>query len=351
MRILDKYLLREFGWPLLYCFDAFGLLWLVMDLFDNLSDFLRGHATFVQVVRYYLVVFPNAFVLILPWSLLLGLLFCLTNLGKHNEIIAMRAGGVSVLRLAVPLLGVAVAGSLLMFAVNELFVPRSKERAHAIMRSMQRQGPAFTVENFFFTDPVERRDWYARLFNTRTYNMDELVTIVGRNPDGTEMRIDAERARWFRDAWHFYDVRINGGTLIPETNFPAIKTSPKRLAVEGKRPDEMTSTELRRYIRSQRRAGHTNRLAGHEVVLHYRYALPWTCLIVVWLGIPLGMRVSRSGPLLGVGTALLLVVSFYFVTQLALALGRGDRIGAPLSAWLTNIIFAIVGAVLLLRAR
>lgn len=351
MRTLDKYLLREFGWPLLYCFDAFGLLWVVMDLFDNLPDFLQGHATAAQVVRYYLIVFPNAFVLILPWSLLLGLLFCLTNLGKHNEITAMRAGGVSILRLAVPLLAVALMGSLLMFAVNELFVPNSKERANGFIRSMQRKGLAFTVENFFFTDPVEHRDWYARTFNTRTYDMDELVTIVSRNRDGTEMRIDAERARWFRDTWHFYDVRINGGTLIPETNFPALRTSPKRLAVEGKRPDEMTSAELRRYIRSQRRAGHTNHLAGHEVALHYRYAFPWTCLIVVWIGIPLGMRVSRSGPLLGVGTALLLVVCFYFITQFSLALGRGDRIDAPLAAWLTNIVFAVVGAGLLWRAR
>ena len=244
-----------------------------------------------------------------------------------------------------------MAASLLMFGISEIFVPHAKERSHAIIRSLQRGGQPYTVENLFFADPLEHRDWYARRFNTRTFEMDELVTIVGRNPDGSEMRIDAERARWFQDNWHFYEVRVNGGTTIAETNFPAIRTSPKRLAVEGKRPEEMTSAELRRYIRSQQRAGRAMHLAGHAVTLQYRYALPLTCLIVVWLGIPLGMRVSRSGPLVSVGMALILVISFYFVTQFALALGQGERISAPLAAWLTNIIFATIGAVLMARAR
>lgn len=351
MRTLDKYLLREFAWPVLYCFDGFTMLWLVMDLFEHLSDFLQGHATVGQVAHYYLILFPNNFVLILPWSLLLGLLFCLSNLGKHNELVAMRASGVSVFRLAAPLLAVGLAASLLILGVNEAFVPRAIEQSNAFKRVMRGQGQPSEIEKFFFADTAERRDWYARKFNTRTFEMSELVQIYAHNPDNSELRIDAERARWRADGWHFYDVRINGGALITETNFPAIKTSPKRLAVEGKKPDQMTSEELWRYIRTQRRAGHTSRLAGHEVALHYRYAFPLIGVMVVWIGIPLGMRVSRSGPLLGVGSALLLVVAFYFLSHIALALGRSDRITPWLAAWLTNFVFGAVGAVLLARIR
>jgi len=69
------------------------------------------------------------------------------------------------------------------------------------------------------------------------------------------------------------------------------------------------------------------------------------------MGIPLGMRVSRSGPLLGVGTALTLVVVFYFLNNITLALGNGGRIPPVAAAWMTNAIFTGVGTVLLMCAR
>ena len=82
MRILDKYLVKEFGLPLIYCFDAFVMLWFVLDLLGRLGDFLEAHATFVQIVRYYLITFPDVLVMIIPVSLLLGVMFCLSNLRR-----------------------------------------------------------------------------------------------------------------------------------------------------------------------------------------------------------------------------------------------------------------------------
>ncbi|HUI06518.1 MAG TPA: LptF/LptG family permease [Verrucomicrobiae bacterium] len=358
MRILDKYLLREFAWPLLYCFDAFVLLMIVIDLFGTLDEFIDFHARLGTVVHYYLILLPEMFVLIMPMSLLLGLLFCLSNLGRHNELIAMRTSGISLARLALPLLGSGLAATLVVFVVNELFVPRARERADALMGALKGKGERSVLENFFFADPIERRDWYARRFNTRTFEM-ENPEVHDRKPDGTpDFDVYAERARWIDGRWHFftadvYDHRQNPPvvTRVAETNFPSIKDPPGRLAVEGKNPTQLTSAELRRYIRAQRRAGHVAGLAKYEVTYQYRYAFPLTCLIVVLMGIPLGMQVSRSGPLLSVGTALVLVVAFYFLNNITLALGEGGRIPAAAAAWMTNAVFAGVGLVLLARAR
>ena len=88
MRILDKYLLREFLLPVVYCFDAFVMLYLVQDLLGRLGDFIQYHAKVSQIVSYYLIILPEALVVMLPMALLLGLLFCLSNLGKNNELIA-----------------------------------------------------------------------------------------------------------------------------------------------------------------------------------------------------------------------------------------------------------------------
>src|SRR5439155_4793747 len=100
---------------------------------DNLPEFVGYHAKATQVVRYILTTFPEAFVLILPMSLLLGLLFCLSGFSKHNELVAMRAGGVSMVRLAALLLGVGLVATVVVFVVNEVFVPHARESAAAQM--------------------------------------------------------------------------------------------------------------------------------------------------------------------------------------------------------------------------
>jgi lipopolysaccharide export system permease protein len=358
VRILDKYLLREFAWPLLYCFDAFAMLMIVIDLFDRLGEFIEYHARFTTVVHYYLIKFPEFAVLIMPMALLLGLLFCLANLGKYNELTAMRASGISLARLAMPLLAIGMLATVVVFVVDELFVPHAREKAEALRASVRGKSQPDVLDNFFFANSVEHRDWYARHFNTRRSEM-TAVEVHSRKEDGTpDLDVYAESARWIDRQWRFlnadvYDHRETPPLIVrvTETNFPAFNESPSRLAVEGKSPDELTTRELRRYIRTQRSVNHLTNLPQYEVEFHARYAGPFTCLVVVLMGIPLGMRVSRSGPLLGVGTALTLVVVFYFLNNITLALGRGGHIPPTVAAWTTNAIFAGVGLVLLARAR
>jgi len=357
VRILDKYLLREYAWPLLYCFDAFAMLMIVIDLFATLDDFIQYHAPFGTVVHYYLIKFPEFAVLIMPMALLLGLLFCLANLSKYNELVAMRANGISLMRLAVPLLAIGAAATIAVFIVNELFVPHARGKADALRASVKGKNQPDVLENFFFANTVERRDWYARRFDTRHSEMDT-VEVHNRKDNGEpDIDVYAESARWIGHQWHFFNADVYDHHATPpvahvaETNFPAFKESPGRLAVEGKNPDDLTTSELRRYIRTQRAANHLTGLARYEVEIQARFARPLTCLIVVLIGIPLGMRVSRSGPLLGVGTALTLVVVFYFLNNITLALGDGGRIPPAAAAWTTNAIFACVGSVLLFRAR
>jgi len=359
VRILDKYLLREFAWPLLYCFDAFAMLMIVIDLFGTLDEFIENHARFSTVVHYYLILFPEMFVHIMPMALLLALLFCLANLSKYNELVAMRASGISLIRLAVPLLAVGFVATIAVFTVDELFVPHSREQADALRASVKgRSARDWLLENFFFDNTVDHRDWFARRFDTRQFEMDN-VEVHDRKENGApKIDVYAESARWMDGQWHFFNATVYNYdrdppsvVSVPETNFPALRESPKRLAVEGKKPNQLTTRELRRYINAQRRARHLAGLAKYEVELQTRYAFPMTCLIVVLIGIPLGMRVSRSGPLLGVGTALTLVVSFYFLNYITLAFGNGGRIPPVVAAWMTDAIFAAVGVVLLVRAR
>lgn len=358
MRIIDKYLLKEFLLPLLYCFDAFLMLFVVQDLLDNLPDFLQYHAKFLQVLQYYLIVLPEAFVMMFPMALLLAALFCLANLGKHNELIALRAGGVSVMRLAAPFFVVGLVSTIAVFAVNEAFVPRSKERADAFMNDLRGRGSKAVIANFFFRNTLEHRDWHAQQFNTKTKQLTG-VEIHQAGPDGAPvMDLFARSATWVNNQWRFdhadiYDYSVPGDRVTRDvtTNFPAFREPPRQLALEGRKPEQLLTRELRQHIRSLEQSRRTYKLGEYQVALQYRYAFPVTCLIVVGLAIPLGMRVSKRGALLGVGLALLLVVAFYFMTHITLALGKGEHLPAPVAAWLTNGVFAAVAGVLMVRAR
>jgi len=360
VRILNRYLLREFLLPFFYCLDAFALLWLVMDLFGRLDDFIEAKVTFFQAVRYYLVLFPEAFVQIIPMALLLGLLFSLANLARHNELLAMRAGGVSLIRLAAPLWGIGLAATIVVFAINEIFVPGAREKANTLMKIYRGKATPDMVENIFFTNLSAHRDWYIPRLNTRT---GELLApeVHERNPDGSPRRdIFAQRAFWNGSQWIFQAVDVYDHTAavspppverFQQMTFPQLNETPQRLVTENKLPVEMTSRELRRTMRAFDRAGHRHRTAPLRATLHHRYAFPATCFFVIWIGLPLGLQTRRSGALLSVGTALILVVAYYIVSQITFKLAAGGHLPAPLAAWLANLAFLVGGGVLLWRVR
>ncbi|MBM3858342.1 MAG: YjgP/YjgQ family permease [Verrucomicrobia bacterium] len=355
LRILDKYLLREFAWPLMYSFDAFLLLFIVHDLLENLGDFLRQRAEIGMILRYYLVMLPEPLVFILPLTVLLGVLFCLSMLGRHNELLAMRTSGISVWRLGLPFFVVGLMASAVSFGLGDKFAPQSRERALALQRQMSGLPAKEKLRNFFFSNQQEYRDWYAREFAPEENVMDNVAFYL-RDRDGKPlMDVFARRAVWTAERWQFEDVRIvhppAPDAFVATTNFPFITETPKRLLLESKHHQEMTTTELRRFARALRNAGRASQQPRYLVEMHGRYAMPLTCLVVVVLGVPLGMQVSRRGPMMGVGMALVLVVTFFIVMRLSLQFGYSGRLPPVVAAWLPNVIFGAVGAALFWRAR
>src|SRR5438105_10626409 len=132
MRLLDRYLLRELLIPLGYCLGGFLIFWVFADLFANFGEFQRKKLLAQDIAEYYLVITPEFLVMVLPISLLLALLYTLTNHSRHHEITAIRAAGISLGRLCLPYLAIGFVGSLLLFALNELWVPDSADRAERI---------------------------------------------------------------------------------------------------------------------------------------------------------------------------------------------------------------------------
>src|SRR6266853_6566940 len=133
MRLLDRYLLRELLIPLGYCLAGFLIFWIAFDLFSELREFQEHKLHAGDIAQLYLVRAPEFLVVVLPMGLLLALLYTLTYYSRHHEITAIRAAGVGLWRLCLPYLGVGLAASFALFALNELCVPNGNEAAEQIL--------------------------------------------------------------------------------------------------------------------------------------------------------------------------------------------------------------------------
>ena len=104
MRLLDRYVTKNFLQAYVYCIAGFISIWLIFDVSDNISTFIDQHLGFTRVARYYFTQVPQILVILLPVSLLLALLFCLGRMSRANEIVSMLTAGISVPRVLLPLI-------------------------------------------------------------------------------------------------------------------------------------------------------------------------------------------------------------------------------------------------------
>src|SRR5438270_13278308 len=233
MRLLDRYLLRELFVPLVYCLGGFLLFWVFFDLFTELNTFQSRKLSVSDITEYYLLSLPGILVIILPITLLLALLYTLTNHARHHEITAIRAAGVSLWRLCLPYLGVGFVLSLALFWLNEFVAPEGVAAAEDVLirheqKSAGTPGPDW-VRNLAFNNSRDGRTWKIGLYNLETGEMKNPIVIWNLS-DGSSRWLAADRAVRRRGIWYFYDVREYTGspdsnsTLIPlvQTNVVSI---------------------------------------------------------------------------------------------------------------------------------
>jgi lipopolysaccharide export system permease protein len=362
MKLIDKYILLNILVPLIYCLLAFLMLFVIFDLFSHMSDFIEAETPLPSVFRYYAFLIPSVVIFIVPISLLLAILYGLSQLTRNNELTAMRASGVSLYRLMTPIIIVGFAASLLVGAINETIAPWSAYWTDQFVRAEKHDGEVsfHITQNLPYRNPTHHRVWMVGEFDRETYDM-RRVEVIQQREDGTdEARILARSARWLDGQWWFLEVTTQ---QFDEYGYPfgPPVTSPRRQMVEFtetprdfinvvKDPEFLSSRELLAFIHAHQHVSRDT-LAIHEVNLHYRLAMPWTCFIVTLLGLPIGAHTGRKGAFRGIALALGLFFTFYVLINFGMALGKNQTLVPWLSVWRPNILFLIIGIVLVQRMR
>jgi lipopolysaccharide export system permease protein len=373
MRLLDRYLLRELVIPLGYCLGGFLLFWIFFDLFTELDSLQQDKLTAWEIALYYLVRLPELLGIILPVALLLALLYALTNHARHQELTAMRAAGLSLWRVAAPYLGVGLGLSLLLYLLNERWVPDSGERAERI-RKGHRPGTAEEASPLWewdlkFRNGRDGRFWRIRAYHVGTGEMREPY-VEWTSPDGSRRQLVAQRAVRAEGVWTFYQARefvlqgagdpqprqaLHEALAVPEfTETPEQIQSEIRVSrlsnVRAAKRVQLSIAEILHYQRLHPELRSRER-ALLETQLQARLAAPWTCLVVVLIAVPFGAAAGRRNALVGVASSIFICFIYFVLQRLGMALGTGGYVPPLLAGWLPNCLFGSAGVWLTLRVR
>lgn len=360
MKILTRYLLRSLLFPLFYCLLAFVLIYIIAELFDNFGDLLESGISAADMARYYSLVLPPVIVQTLPVCLLLATLYSLSILTRHSEITAMRAGGVSIYRVVIPFIAVGAVAAIATAFLNEKVTPDAAYRASKFMEYHRAGGDAsiYFIRNLALKN--NQHVWMIQRLDTRDYSMHNVELIRQRADGSDEVKYQAGRAMWVDGRWWFTDVTIqryrpNGDldgppSMLLQREMRELSETPQTFLSEIKEPHYMSSSEMRRYLRSRQDVSSRTR-ALLRTDLHARLAAPFICLIVTIIGVPVGAHTGRKGAFAGIMTAVSLFFAFYLLQLVSQALGKQEMIPAWLGGWLPVLVFGAASPLMIYRMR
>ncbi len=356
---IDLYLLRSFLASLLLILLGFLLLFHSFTFFELLNDIARRGVPFITVVEYFTFLTPYLLYNLLPLAALVAVLVTVGVLAKNNEITAFKASGISMYRLAAPLLagGLLLAGGML--AMAETWLPYANQRQDALRNTIKGR-PAQT-----FHQP--RRQWIFgeghRLYNYELFDSYRRIfgglNVFVLDPGTFQMRrrVFARQARWdpthgawlLEQAWvrDFEGNRVTHFASYPELVLPELSEPPAYFERPVRRSDQMAWGELRDYIAGLSQAGFD--VSRLTVQWHRKLAFPVLAPLVVLLAIPFAFLGGTRGALGGVATAVAIAFAYWALSALFEGMGNVGQLPPALAAWAPDAIFGFVGVYFFLK--
>ncbi|HEY6851981.1 MAG TPA: LptF/LptG family permease [Terracidiphilus sp.] len=363
-RILDQYVMLEFLNVFALVLMGFILLMLVFTIFDRLGDILRNHVKMITVGDYLINLTPLFLYQLAPLAVLIAVLVTFGVLNRNSEIIAMKATGISLYRLVVPIVSISALLAVGLFLFDQFYLPQANKRQDALLNVIKGK-PAQTVthpeQNWIFGQPNKGEP--ARIFYYRFFDVDRdefaNISVFEFDPATFALtrRIFAAKAVWDPDiaSWRFengWENDIQGDHAsdyreFSETSFSEIHEDPQYFTREERQAQEMNFGQLDRYISDLRQSGFdTMKL---RVALWRKLSYPLVAVVMAVLAIPFALSMGRRGSLTGIAVAIGVALTYFVVESLFGSLGNVNYLPAALAAWSSDVLFGLVGGYLLLR--
>lgn len=358
MKIIDQYILKEFFKFFVITFIAFIALFLIVDFFERIRMFLSNNASGSQMASYFLFSIPLIISYVLPPTVLLATLMTFNALSRFNEITAIKANGVNIYRITLPLFMIASIIAVFYFCFTEFITPVAVQKTTYIKKVEVQKNRNL---GFFKQNEI----WYRgdnAIYNFKMFDTEKNIlrgiTINYLKPDITLMtRIDAQSAEWKNKKWVCRNLLT---TRFDDNNKPVLEWSGEKTIDIPEKPDDfkliqkdvekMGYFELRKYVHKIQSEGYD--VSKYRVDLHGKIAFPLVILILVCLAVPFSLREERSGGVMqSVGIGIMIGFSYWLVHAFCISLGKSEILPALLAAWAANILFGVTAVFLFYRVK
>jgi lipopolysaccharide export system permease protein len=320
---------------------------------------LKGAGTWTMLWMFMLYQTPQYLYYIIPLSVLLATLVTVALLTKNSELIVMKACGISLYRVALPMVGAAVLAGGTIFVLEQTVLGPANRKAEAIKWVMRGQSPeTFDVLNRRWVMGNDGDIYHYNYFDPRQRRFTGLW-IYEFNDDmtGLTRRTFAQRAAFLKDAtWQVeegwtreFDASGEPGPFTPFKQTQKTFEPASLFTTESPDPDFMSYTQLRDYTERLRASGLD--VVKQQVALWRKLSFPFVTLIMTLLAVPFAVTIGRSGAMAGIGVAIGIAIVYWTTISVFAAMGAGGVITPALAAWAPNLLFGAGALYLLLTVR
>lgn len=362
-QLIDAYVLNSFLFYLGVWLIGFVVMIHIFTFFELLSDVVKNRIPMFQVFEYLFFLTPMLVYQTTPMSVLVAVLFTFGVFTKNNEITAFKACGVSLYRLAVPVLIAATAVSGGLFAFDHYWIPDANRRQDAL-RNVIKGRPTQT-----YLRP-DRKWIYGlgdRIYYYKYYDPAESVmagvSVFELDPRTFRLtkHIQAEKAHWepalkkwvFENGWArdiegIREKRVVDFRGQPMT-FAELTEPPSHFTKEVKQYFQMNTKDLREYIRDLQQSGFNT--IALQVQYHKKFAVPLFALIMALISVPFSFLAGNRGTMAGVGISFAIAIAYFSINMLFEQVGNLSQLPPELAAWSPDAIFTLTGLYFLARIR
>ena len=364
--LLDIYIAKQY--LRILTMTTIGMLGLFyISTFIDMSDKLfKGQTSIGMIVEFLFWSTPEFLSYIIALAVLLSALVTVGLLTKNSELIVMRACGISLYRTALPMVAFALAGSVMLFGMEERVLATANQRADRlkhIIRTGQPQtfgvlnrkwivGNDGQVYHYQYYDPRKRElnSLSVFEFDPQTHALKSRM-FVNRATYDPDREPQGEIPKWALDrGWkREFDPKTQANPFTAFDHVGARFEAADYFVTEAREPELMNFGQLRRYITELKASGYN--VLDHEVGLHRKIAFPFVTLVMTLIAVPFAVTTGRRGAMYGIGVGIVLALVYWTMISIFAAFGQGGLIDPALAAWAPNLIFGAAAVYLLLTVR
>ncbi len=348
--ILDRYLAQGFLRVFVISLICVTSLYLVVDFFDRISTFVDSGAPLGTIIRYFIYKAPASISRVIGFATLFSALFCLGMLTRTQEITAMRSNGISVQRIALPLLIISSFICVFNFIWNEALVPAFAHQAQTIFKTEVKNKQQ---KSLFGTADIWIRGDGSFInidnFDAATGTLRGITIFLLNRDLSLRGLMEIPSARWSGRGWQANEMTewhfLPDGKVVNQkanATAPPISETPEDLKSLARDADEFSFFDLKKQIFDMQSKGID--AAPYEVDLQVKLAFPVISPLMILIAIPFALRRQMSGSMaMSFGVAMLIGFGYWVISAFCISLGHNGALPPWAAAWIPNSIFALIG--------